>query len=511
MLELSNQFMELFRGSEVAHGEFVTQKSEGKVKGRARTVKSGATLELWSAHFLGNTGLGIIPIKQNNTCHWGAVDIDDYSISIEDLSQKLPDGVFACRTKSGGVHLYLFVRPAAPASMIRKKLLMVARAVGYPDAELFPKQNEVGSDGVGNWINMPYFGADQSTRYCVYKGSVLSPKEFADLANEHKFTLDKLVDFKMESVLEADDDEFIDAPPCIRRLVANGVPSGTKNNALFSMGVYAKKKFGVGWEDKVFEYNQRFMSGTYSEVAAIIRSLSKRTYHYKCKDVPLNGICDKVACMETPFGIEVRESDEKGLRPCVLDEVDEVICYEPEVGSKNEPYWMFRLGDRELDVTIDMIRSQTVFAREYLRECKRVILPVKESRWVKKMNSLLEQAEVRQLAPDAGPEGQFWGHVEEFCTGRAKAKAKDEVILGKPFHENGRVYFRSGDLIQYLLQQKFRSFTEREIWAILRRNGADHATWRVKGKTLCIWSIDGFPEQTEGFEFTPVPEDESNY
>ena len=512
-MTLSEEFNFIFRGSEKAHGCLQIEQNKGvKLVGKCFTAKGEATSSLWEQHLNGSKGLGIIAINAKNTCNWGAVDIDVYdNLDLEELSMKLPDQVILCRSKSGGAHIYMFVEPAAPASLVIKKLRMVAHALGHPNTEIFPKQEILSEAGIGNWINMPYFGGENTTRYAIRKGVTLTPEEFITVAKESTLSLADLSSFTMDAIIEPNEEnEFKDAPPCIERLVVEGFPAGSRNNALFSMGVYGRKKFVSGWEDKVAEYNQRFMGpGTYTEVAAIIRSLSKKGYVYKCKDLPLSGCCNKEECAKRLYGLQPNTIEEKSKRPNILDTVDDqVICYAPPAGSKDEPYWVFKIDGLEIDVSVDMARSQQIFAREYLRQYHRVVLPVKDDKWVKSMNELLANAEIRELAPDAGPEGQLWIHVKEFCTNKAKARAKDELILGKPWHDDGRVFFRSGDLIRYLDQQRFRTFKEKEIWSALKRGGACHHHLNVKGVHITCWSVSEFEYQSEEFDSVEIPEEE---
>lgn len=504
MFELAIEFTRIFTGNETAHGEFIITDTSGiKAKGKAKTVPGEVNVDNWIEHLSGGNGLGIIPINTNNQCTWGAIDIDEYELNLEELSTQLPENLLLCRTKSGGAHIYLFTSAPVPAQLIRKKLTLVARALGRPNTEIFPKQDKLEDGQVGNWINMPYFNSESTLRYCIKNGLELSAQDFINEVSENAMSIQQLVAFQPDIKIENEelDIEFIDAPPCLQALIKSGFPSGSRNNALFSMGVYARKKFATGWEDKIFDYNQRFMGpGTYSEVAGIIRSLKRKGYQYKCKDQPLGSVCDRETCQNCTYGVQLSNSEEKGKRPNILDDVTEVICYAPIKGSKDEPYWVFIIGDIELEVTVDMARSQTVFAREYLRQYHKVILPIKDNKWATSINELLASAEIQELAPDAGPEGQLWLYLEEFCTNKAKARAREELLLGKPWTDDGRVYFRSGDLIRFLKQQRFNELKENEIWAIFKRRGAKHHHFQLKGKHVACWSIDAFPEQTDDFD-----------
>ena len=85
--------------------------------------------EHYAEHLAGKLGLGLVPVRRDGTCRFAAIDIDIDSIDHPALLQKvlarkLP--LTVCRSKSGGAHLYLFMkepgqsaataRPAAPMS-----------------------------------------------------------------------------------------------------------------------------------------------------------------------------------------------------------------------------------------------------------------------------------------------------------------------------------------------------------------------------------------------------------
>ena len=59
-------FIELFRGYELAHGQFrvQSQESDGKMSGRAVTISEPATQEHFNKHLTGGEYiLGIIPLR----------------------------------------------------------------------------------------------------------------------------------------------------------------------------------------------------------------------------------------------------------------------------------------------------------------------------------------------------------------------------------------------------------------------------------------------------------------
>jgi hypothetical protein len=80
MPTLAERFMDLFRGFDGRHGRYEIQKQEssGKLSGRAKTVDYAPTLADYEAHIEGKTGIGIIPLTQDNRVYFSALDIDVY-------------------------------------------------------------------------------------------------------------------------------------------------------------------------------------------------------------------------------------------------------------------------------------------------------------------------------------------------------------------------------------------------------------------------------------------------
>jgi len=125
--ELIRRFALLFRGLEAAYGTFdITGKeASGKHKGKARLVRGKRSLATFEKHLNGGQGVGIVPINEKNSCFFGAIDIDQYPLDHAAIvktvhRQKLP--LVVCRSKSGGGHVYLFLKEAVPAEALQNKL-----------------------------------------------------------------------------------------------------------------------------------------------------------------------------------------------------------------------------------------------------------------------------------------------------------------------------------------------------------------------------------------------------
>jgi len=252
------KFKEIFKGLERAHGcTKVSEPTENgvKVKGQSFVVRQPVTDNLWRMHLQGSQSLGIIPINEDNQCVWGCVDIDLYAgFDHKKLIDKIKNynlPLVVCRSKSGGAHVFLFTAESVSAERMRDKLTEIKTLLGYGGSEVFPKQIQLKSqDDTGNFLNLPYFNGDDTTRYAFKAdGSAATLEEFYDIYEEVRQK--DITKIKIERPTS----EYSDAPPCIELMALNKIPEGGRNNAMFHFGVYAKKKWPTEWKTKLTMFN----------------------------------------------------------------------------------------------------------------------------------------------------------------------------------------------------------------------------------------------------------------
>lgn len=189
-------FRALFSGYTEAHGTFEikwTEPQTGKKKGEYTTIHCSAPTQAWQGHLAGAPrSIGTIPLLDDDvSAKWGAIDIDINDIDHSCLEAKVNElglPLIVCRSKSGGAHCFIFLKTACPAEDVSDALKNWSAALGHPGVEIFPKQTEreidpkTGKPRTGNWINLPYFDAERTERYCVSHGQRISLAEFIELA-----------------------------------------------------------------------------------------------------------------------------------------------------------------------------------------------------------------------------------------------------------------------------------------------------------------------------------------
>ena len=493
-MDLAQRFRSLFAGYEEAFGIFEvngTRERDGKQTGKVTLVKRPVTDEVWKQHLTGSQSLGIIPIRADNTCLFGAIDIDSYgNFEYNKLVKKLETNRFPLvltRSKSGGAHLWIFFENPVPADLVQTKLREFASAIGFGRSEIFPKQSEILLDrgDIGNWINMPYFNGAEGNRYGIdQEGRILSPEDFIAISELKKIDAKQLREFKI-----AVKSELSDGPPCLQHLITQGFPDGTRNNGLFALGVYARKAFPDSWESKLEEYNGLYMDPplAHSEVKEIAKSLKKKDYQYTCSNPPINHHCNAAVCRGRKFGV----GEHSGM---------------PTIGgltkfASNPPIWFVDVeaGGR-LELTTEDLQMLSRFQKVCMESLNMMPPIMSPKAWHALIQSLMENVTVIQPPTDASPVSQFDHYVNEYLTARPSSK-KDDLLRGKVIYDGSCWMFRMVDFLDYLQRHRFITFKQNQIAMMLQdRWKAKHKFLNVKGRGVNVYIIDAAERQSEPFD-----------
>lgn len=470
--------------------------AKGKLEGEAITRHSPVTAALWARHLRGDKsfGLGIVPIRDDSTCSWGAIDVDVYPLDLPPLNAevaRLGLPLVTCRTKSGGAHLFLFMHEPVAAEVVRTQLMEWAIVLGYPGVEVFPKQTRLASEkDDGSWLNMPYQSGTRTTRYALGSdGSSLTPEEFIALANSICVTVEELRAIELPEELRLDD-FLVGAPPCLETLARSGFPEGTRNNALFNIAIYLKKRYGDDWVPYLQDYNERFMDPPLGskDVNQIAKSVNKKSYGYKCKDQPISGACNRQICLTRDFGVGGNSGD-----PGVV--FGDLLKLETE-----PPVWIWDVNGARLELETDDMMDQRRLHKLVINTLNIWPTMIKAPAWQEIVRAKMAAVQVIEAPRDATQEGQLWIHLQNFCTSKVKGKSLDEILMGKPFTENGRSNFRSADFLAHLQKERVSGVNAKSLYQWLRREGVQHHFSLIKGKGVNHWSVPAFDEQTEDFE-----------
>ena len=460
------RFLQLFKGKSNTYvkNELPKEKPQAgeKIKTKITNNEGKVDKDLLSHHLEGDYGVGICPVNAEGKCYFGVLDIDYYKSKIRKILQfireyQLP--LLPFRSKSGGLHVYLMLSKSVSAKTMRETLNLISYyfcldiIYGKGKVEIFPKQDK--AEGFGSSVTLPYFNAENPYTYLLdLDGNQIEFKEALNYIQSHLTTIENVKE-TLEKL------PFSDAPPCIQRLLISGEVGSEdsgRNNFLFSFAVYAKKKYGAGFEDYVKEVNETFEAPLEDSVIdQICNSVSTNEYVYKCKDIPCNGFCNKSECRKREFGLGRDKGHFTGI------DYGQLYRYKTA-----EPYyiWELRLQGQEKWVNVvfkdeGYLLDQKNFAKICVRYLNQAPMQVSNNDWYAILNSVLpnvKDVEVKQETDTSGLSILRNAFITYLSNKQARRDTPFQIRIGLCVRQvvNGQAkyYFTHRGFSDYLRNQK---------------------------------------------------------
>ena len=442
------KFKNIFEGLKIAYGQY--QKGDraangNKQGGKAFIVRKNVSDDLWEKHLQGEgPALGIIPITEDNTCRWGCIDIDEYNFDHSKLIQSIRNlnlPLIVCRSKSGGAHVFLFTTEFISASLMQSTLKKMSIGLGYEGSEIFPKQTEilVERGDTGNFLNLPYHNEMKGLRYAINdNGSGCTLEEFYKLYDVYSCSKEEVEKIKIKE--KKIEEAFPSGPPCLNKLASTGFGEGSRNNALFNIAVYYKQANPDTWEDEIVKANIKYMDPALSnsEVQQLIKSINRKGYDkYRCKDAPINAVCQSGLCRTKRFGVGFGEEE--------MPILGNLTKY-----TSNPPQWFLDVGESRIELKTEQLYSSPLFALACLDQANLVVPVPKAKDWkelfLKPMMQNLQQIEPLQ---SLDPINEITGLLQDWTTNRQSARTLDDIFNKLPFTEGEFTYFRLEDFYAF--------------------------------------------------------------
>lgn len=510
-----DRFISLYAGNTRSSGRYDPKRD------RSFTEPEPISAGLVQGHLDGKLGVGVVPIMDDDTCLWGAIDMDNHDTD-EDLpladiaalieSKGLP--LVPCRSKSGGIHCYVFCKEPIAATIIKRLLASWADILGYGGCEIFPKQGKLSvgkADGklqLGNWINLPYFDAGKTLRYAYREGKKLDIDEFLDLAEGLKITKANVKNLLLV--------EHPEAPPCVRKMLVNGVAQGMRNEGLYNIVVYLKKADPTTAEAKA----QALAASVFSkplpkpEATRTINSAMRPECAYRCGEEPARSLCDRETCLKRKYGITPDDAEKLATN-------ESLPAFTDLVKYMTEPVrWEVKIdGVKVLNLgTGQLLEWRSM--REIIADRLTKIVPlIKNSEWERILQPLMQSARIIETPDDASVNGVIRDRLREFAaktdlTSRGEDKGERSALLrGMPVvqvHDGERcVMFRGQDFVNYLKRTKSEELKGVNLWFAVKEIGVEHTRIRIGSKdNINVWYLPirevlHNTEELEPVEFKP--------
>lgn len=489
--ELIERFKQAFDGYHLAYGLLgeLEEDETGKMQGSNIVIKKEITNELFEKHLSGTgNGLRLIPLKYNDKLKYAVIDLDrkqktnplKHTIEeLEDKIKKLGLPLIPCKSKSGDVHLYCFMKEEIDAKILMNRISEWAGLLGYGAAEKFPKQvKRVSQEDVGSALNLPYYNANNTSRYAVNKHKKLNLEEFLDYVETAKCSIEEIKNFKHENI----DDSFDDAPPCLQTIASLEVCDGSRNIGLYNFAVYFKQKYADDFEARVQKINADIFQPMLSikEVENIIKSVNKKEYFYTCSQDPIISYCNKTECYKRDFGIGCQTS----AGELFIDSLTKRI-------NKDQITWYAEIQGERVQLTTEELLNQKLLQKRLLDSLNKIYAPMKQQKWIGMIDKLIKNCTFIVDPEDASREGQFKALLKSYLSGASLGDKPEHLKQDRPYFDknNNVIWFKSTWLFIFLNSKRF-FHTNAEIWGWLKEMGGTSSTIRInKNTTEHAWKV----------------------
>lgn len=474
---------------------------------KSSTVKEkAADAKIMARHLAGKMGLGLVPILDDARTMWGALDIDNHKDKSKDIDISAIERVVVehglpmvpCRSKSGGVHLFIFFSEPVRATIARRYLKSVAPLFEVEVDCIFPKQDALPEDSTvpsglayGNWINLPYFGGDETNRYAWISGKRAEIELFLTHAQALKITQTDLEDRMAGDLREA--------PPCVQSFAQEPIGEGeSRNNALTQVIIWLKRQSPDKVEEMAYDYNAKYFDPPlpHSEAKKTIKFGLSKTYRYMCSQEPMKSRCNRELCKKRKYGI--RQADELAAR---IDpnniEITDIVRESTEPSRWLVTYRGQRIA-LDVDAVIDLSRFQKALAN------KGIAFPtIPKLEWEMIRMKIIETTTVIAPPPDADVAGMTYVRLQDFIKSKAdyyvrKGHEINDVdrgglLLGKPV-----VFESDGIRYAYVISSAFRDHLKRNrsedlkgtaLWHAMKDRGVEDTRIKVGGSVHRVWVV----------------------
>jgi hypothetical protein len=372
---------------------------------------------------------------------WFAIDVDVYkddNLHANLVSKIERSALPLCvtKSKSGGVHAWCFFKSPVPAVEARTLAKTFASMLGLPrTVEIFPKQDNSREEDSGSWINLPYFGGTCHGVGPDGKAS-LNLDEFLAHANTRL-----TVPTASVKPVRANS-EHSEAPPCVQRMLAEGVEEGGRNSALTQIAIYLKRAFPDDWQTRVQDWNKEHFapSLTWDECSSIIESVEAKDYQYLCKQQPMASICDKPSCLRRKFGVGQGEGVADVLVFDALEKID-----------GEEPIYRIAMFGRTFQATPAQLFAYNDFRRKAMAALDRLLPPMKQAEWEQILSTQLARMDVTEAASDTEMRDRVIKKFKEWVS-QTCSRNPDRLKVGIPFYDDSSkaIIFRGDDFMSVI-------------------------------------------------------------
>jgi len=328
---MEKKYIQIFNGYKGAYGvaDWTNVKIDpvsGKKKPDYRWNFEPFTDQIFIDHLSGAKSVGIQPTNENSEVKFALIDVDpnnyvnyDKKFFIDKIQEfKLP--LIPIESKSGGLHLFIFMKEFVSATLLVSFLRNLLPLFNLkPDCEIFPKQTQLTKDTEtgelrpGQFINLPYYKKTERQALNL-DGTPFTFEQFIPLVESNLVDPDQLnaiTDGIDKQIYEGTDEDFKDGPPCLAHLskIMKDPLFDGRDRFMYNYHVFVKMKYPDTWKQKVKNAPVKYFEAQHANgwddklLNAKVRSWNRSEKGFTCTKEPISLHCKKGICVKKKFGV----------------------------------------------------------------------------------------------------------------------------------------------------------------------------------------------------------------
>jgi len=328
---MEKKYIQIFDGYKGAYGvaDWTNVKIDpvsGKKKPDYRWNFEPFTDQIYIDHLKGAKSVGIQPTNENSQVKFALIDVDpnnyvnyDKKFFIDKIQEfKLP--LIPIESKSGGLHLFIFMKEFVSAALLVSFLSNLLPLFNLkPNNEIFPKQTKLTKDaetGVlrpGQFINLPYYKRTERPALNV-DGTPFTFEQFIKVVEANLVevkNLDAITEGIDKQIYEGTDEDFKDGPPCLAHLskIMKDPLFDGRDRFMYNYHVFVKMKYRDTWKKKVKNAPVKYFEDQHANawddklLNAKVRSWNRSEKGFSCTQEPISLHCKKGICVKKKFGV----------------------------------------------------------------------------------------------------------------------------------------------------------------------------------------------------------------
>ena len=166
--------------------------------------------------------------------------------------------------------------------------------------------------------------------------------------------------------------------------MSQGVPQGGRDNTLYQYAVYAKKKWPEEWQDKIDEFNHKYMDPP-------LRSQQVQKQSDNMNEKIINTNVKTNRCVQYALPLQCR-ARQYGIGNSFEHQVSDLTKFESD-----ESTWFLNIDGRRLKLSTEQLYDQHKFRKACMNEINIMPNLMRPNDWDTRLQTLLEVVEVIQM------------------------------------------------------------------------------------------------------------------